>query len=266
MTATVFLTCGVAVFLLLFLLWIVSVRIRDASIIDPFWGFGFVVVAWVCWLRFGGSNPESGLVTFLVSIWGLRLSAYLLWRNLGHEEDRRYAAMREKRGDSFWWKSLYIVFWLQALLLVVISVPIQFSVTSTNGSIGWLVLMGCSVFAVGLFFETIGDWQLARFKANPANHGSILDTGLWGLTRHPNYFGDFCVWWGLYLVAAAAGGWWTVFSPVLMSFLLMRVSGVTLLESDIAERRPGYREYIQSTNAFFPGWKRTFTGNGTTGE
>ena len=253
----VFLASLATIFLLLFGLWIVSVKIRDAGIIDPFWGFGFVVIAWLAFLRFGGSNPRAIMVTLLVSLWGLRLSGYLLFRNLGHEEDRRYAAMREKRGDSFWWKSLFIVFWLQALLLVVISVPIQFSLTSTRGDIGWLDIVGCIVFAVGLFFETVGDWQLAKFKSDPANSGKILDTGLWGLTRHPNYFGDFCVWWGLFLIAAAAGGWWTIFSPILMSFLLMRVSGVKLLESDIAERRPKYREYIESTNAFFPGWKRS---------
>ena len=266
MTPTVFFTCGVAVFLLLFLLWIASVRIRDASIIDPFWGFGFVVVAWISYIRFGGTNPGPRLVTLLVTIWGQRLSGYLSWRNLGHEEDRRYAAMREKRGDSFWWKSLFIVFLLQAVLLVVISVPIQVAATSIRVGIGWLGIVGCVVFAVGLFFETVGDWQLARFKSDTANSGKILDTGLWGLTRHPNYFGDFCVWWGLYLIAAAAGGWWTIFSPILMSFLLMRVSGVRLLESDIVERRPEYREYIRSTNAFFPGRKRSSANRSTLSE
>ena len=260
-----FTTNLVAVFLLLSALWIVSVKIRDASIIDPFWGFGFVVVAWLSWFCFGTPSSRALLVTILVSLWGLRLSGYLLWRNLGHEEDRRYAAMREKRGDSFWWKSLFIVFWLQALLLVVISVPVQFSVTST-ASIGWLDVVGCLLFGTGLFFETVGDWQLSRFKNNPDNSDKILDSGLWGLTRHPNYFGDFCVWWGLFLFAAAAGGWWTIFSPILMSVLLMRVSGVTLLESDIAERRPKYREYIQTTNAFFPGWKRKFADSNNTTE
>ena len=241
------------IFASLFLLWLLSVRLRDASIIDPFWGFGFVMVAWTSLLVTGTGNFRAWLVMFLVSIWGLRLSGYLLWRNWGHEEDRRYAAMRNARGESFWWKSLYVVFWLQAALLWLISFPVQSTIALSNTELWWLDFVGITMFAIGLFFESVGDYQLSKFKADEDNRGKVLDRGLWRLTRHPNYFGDFCVWWGLFLVAAAAGCPWTIFSPIIMSFFLMRVSGVTMLERDIEERRPAYREYIQGTNAFFPG-------------
>ena len=240
--------------IVMLLLWLLSLRWRDASIVDPFWGSGFVLLAWLTFARSGTSHLRAGLLLAMVTLWGLRLSIHLLWRNWGHDEDARYAAMRARQGRSFWWVSLLTVFELQGVLMWFVALPLQWSLGSPHPTtLGWLDLLGLLLWSVGLAFETIGDWQLARFKADPAHRGQVLDQGLWRYTRHPNYFGDFCVWWGIYLVAASGGAGWTVVSPLLMSFLLIRVSGVRLLESTIAERRPEYVNYIRRTNAFFPG-------------
>jgi steroid 5-alpha reductase family enzyme len=234
-------------------LWLVSLVLRNASIIDLFWGFGFVVIAWVP----GWSSPATVcmrriLLLVLVTVWGLRLAGYLTWRNTGKGEDFRYQAMRERWGRRFPLVSLGTVFLLQALLMLIVSLPVQAGML-TGGPIGVLGVVGAGLWLVGVAFETIGDLQLARFKRNPDNRGKVMDRGLWRYTRHPNYFGDFCVWWGLYLVALTSTTWWTAVGPLLMSFLLLRVSGVSLLEKDIGTRRPGYDEYVRRTNAFFPG-------------
>lgn len=246
-------------------LWLVSVAKRDASIVDPFWGAGFVIVA----LLAVGLNLPPGTRTALLlaqtGIWGARLSLFLLWRNWGHGEDRRYRAMRERRGQGFWWVSFFTVFLLQAVILWFVSLPIQVAVSwDAGGGLGASAWLGLLLWTIGLAFESLGDWQLARFKADPANAGRVMDKGLWRYTRHPNYFGDFCVWWGIYLVAADGGAWWTILSPVVMSLLLMKVSGVALLEGTIAERRPAYAEYQARTNAFFPGPPRRHPTNVST--
>jgi steroid 5-alpha reductase family enzyme len=244
-------------------LWLVSLVRRDASIVDPFWGFGFVVVAWMAWLRCETNEPRGWLLVGLTSVWGLRLSLYLLWRNVGRGEDRRYAAMRAHHGRRFWWISLFTVFLLQAAILWFVSLPLQVAqATDESTPLGIADAIGVALWLLGFCFELVGDGQLARFRADPANAGRVLDRGLWRYTRHPNYFGDFCVWWGLYLVAAAGGAAWTIASPALMSVLLLRVSGVSLLERTIVERRPEYRRYIARTNAFFPCWPKAVTANG----
>ena len=159
--------------------------------------------------------------------------------------------MRDRIGTNFPLVSLFVVFGLQGLIMWVVSIPIQvahFGITP----LGWIDAIGVGFWTVGWLFESIGDWQLARFKAKPDNRGQVMDRGLWRYTRHPNYFGDFMVWWGLYLFAAATGAWWTIFSPVLISILLLRVSGVTLLESSLKRNRPGYVDYVARTCAFFP--------------
>jgi len=241
-------------------LWLLSLARRDASIVDPFWGTGFIVVAW---FTLASMPPEqdvtrSWLLAALTTIWGLRLSLYLFWRNWGHAEDRRYRAMREHHGPRFWWISLLTVFLLQGVILWIVSMPIQVAmVTAATKPLAWLDLAGVALWSFGLFFEAVGDFQMARFQADPQNAGRVMDRGLWRLTRHPNYFGDFCVWWGLFLIAAAGGAWWTIGSPLVMSGLLLYVSGVRLLESNIAERRPDYASYKARTNAFFPGFTRT---------
>jgi steroid 5-alpha reductase family enzyme len=233
-------------------LWLVSVRIRDASIADLFWGTGFVLVAWVAALSGDGEGPRRALVLALVTIWGLRLTVHLSRRNLRRGEDPRYQAMRRRHGERFWIVSLGTVFGLQGLLLWIVSLPVQAGAARPSSGLSALDLAGVALWAVGFLFEAVGDRQLARFRADPANRGKVMDRGLWATTRHPNYFGDAMVWWGLGLLGAAAAGPWVLLGPALMNFLLLRVSGVTLLERDIAERRPGYREYVRRTSAFFP--------------
>jgi steroid 5-alpha reductase family enzyme len=235
-------------------LWLLGTARRDVSIVDPFWGTGFVIVTGiVCWLNMP-VDLRGWLVVGLTLAWGLRLSLYLLWRNWGHGEDRRYVAMREHHGQRFGWLSLPMVFLLQGAILWFVSLPVQLTLAlKLTKPLGMLDAAGLAVWVIGMFFETVGDWQLARFRADPSRSGRVMDRGLWRYTRHPNYFGDFCVWWGLYLIAAAGGSWWTIGSPLLMAFLLMKVSGVTLLETTITDRRPGYAEYKSRTNAFFPG-------------
>lgn len=234
-------------------LWLVSLTLHDASIADPFWGTGFVLISWFAVLCNGSGSWRTMLLAVLVSIWGLRLSLFLLWRSRGHGEDYRYAAMRAHHRQRFWWVSLLTVFLLQGVLLWFVAMPIQAVASSeTVATPGLLDALGIVVWLVGLIFESVGDWQLARFKSSPDNAGKVLDRGLWRFTRHPNYFGDFCVWWGIFLIAASGGFWWSIASPILMSLLLMKVSGVTLLEKTIVNRRPQYEDYIRRTNAFFP--------------
>ena len=241
---------GIAVLMLS--LWVVSVIIRDASIVDIFWGPGFVLVAWITFLV-GTDEPgrRITLVVLLVTVWGLRLGGYLAWRNVGKGEDFRYRSMRRRHGDRFWLVSLGTVFGLQGVLMFVVSLPVQ--AATTSAPLGLLDALGVAAWLSGFFFETVGDAQLARFKADPANEGQVMDEGLWRYTRHPNYFGDFCVWWGIWLIAASGGAWWTVIGPLVMSALLMRYSGAGLLEKTISGRRPGYEDYVRRTNAFFPG-------------
>lgn len=235
-------------------LWGLSLVLRDASIVDPFWGLGFAVVAWTSALVAGSLDTEGLVLVALTTVWGLRLAAYLSLRNLGKGEDFRYRALRKRWGERFPLVSLGTVFLLQGALMWVVSLPVQLGQEPGPGEqLGWLGGAGIAAWAVGLFFETVGDAQLARFKAVPANEGNVLDSGLWRYTRHPNYFGDFCVWWGLFLVALALGApWWTATGPLLMSVLLLRVSGVTLLERSLGRRKPGYEEYVRRTSAFFP--------------
>jgi steroid 5-alpha reductase family enzyme len=244
-------TLGVAVLMLV--LWLASIRLRDVSIIDPFWGLGFVVVAWIAGLTGGGDTGRRLLLVSLTTIWGLRLFGYLLWRNRGKPEDFRYAAMRERHGSRFVWVSLVTVFALQGVLMLVVSLPVQMGQVPATPGLGPVAALGTAVWVSGLAFESIGDWQLSRFRANSDNRGRVLDSGLWRYTRHPNYFGDFLVWWGLWLIAAETGwGLLTIPGPIIMSILLIRVSGVALLERDIGRRRPGYAEYVRRTSPFFP--------------
>lgn len=254
MLATVLLASAGAIALLMITTWLVSLLLTDASIVDIIWGFGFVVVAFTAALVGDGFVDRRYVLLSLVAVWGLRLSSYLAWRNLGHGEDYRYVAMRKKHGDRFWWISFFQVFALQGALMWVVSLPIQLSATAEEpSSFGPLAFIGVALWTVGLLFETVGDAQLASFKAKPHNKGRVMDQGLWRFTRHPNYFGDFCVWWGLFLIAAeTVPGRFGIIGPIIMSVLLIRVSGVAMLEKTIGKRRPGYAEYIERTSAFFP--------------
>ncbi|MCG6919531.1 MAG: DUF1295 domain-containing protein [Acidobacteriota bacterium] len=234
------------------LVWVASLVKRDASIVDVFWGLGFALAGGIYFLTAETHLPRGYLVVGLVTLWGLRLSLYILWRNWGQGEDYRYREMRERHRESFAVWSLFVVFWFQAVLLWVVSTPLHRAQHPEPASFTVLDVIGLGLFAVGFAFEAGGDWQLARFKAEPSNKGKVMDRGFWRYTRHPNYFGDAVVWWGFFCFAAATGGWWTVYSPILMTLLLMRVSGVTLLEKKLQETKPAYRDYAERTNAFFP--------------
>lgn len=233
--------------------WLLSLLLRDASVIDPVWGPAFVIVAVIAALAGSGAPARRWLLLALTAVWGLRLGLHLTRRKL-HErdEDRRYRAMREAHPRNFAIWSLGWVYLVQGILVVVISLPLQVAAQRAP-ALGWLIAPGLLVYATGLAFEAVGDEQLRRFKSDPQNRGRVMDRGLWRYTRHPNYFGDACVWWGLWLVAVQAGAtWWTVISPLVMSLLLVRISGKGLLERDIGERRPGYADYIRRTSGFLP--------------
>ena len=242
---------ALAIVVLMFGMWVLSVVLSDVSIVDLVWGLAFVIVAHVA-RAVGDPNARVDLLTALVTIWGFRLSGYLLWRNWGTGEDKRYVAMRKHFGDKFWWFSLIQTFGLQGALVLIVSLPVQLTAAGDDVALGWVAWLGVAVWLVGFTFETVGDAQLARFKAKPENEGQVMDRGLWRYTRHPNYFGDFTVWWGLFLVSLAAGGWWGIVGPIVMSVFLLRVSGVTMLERTITKRRPGYADYIARTSTFFP--------------
>lgn len=231
--------------------WLVSVRLRDVSIVDSLWSLFFVVVSGVYIANAEASGPRTWLVAAMVAAWALRLSVYITVRNHGQPEDRRYQAIRERNQPHFWLKSLYIVFLFQAVLAWVICLPALAAVSGQTAP-GPLDYLGVGLWLAGMSFEVVGDWQLARFQRTRRSPDAVLDTGLWRYTRHPNYFGEALLWWGVYLLALSAGAWWTVFAPAVMTFLLLKVSGVALLEKDIAERRPAYRDYVRRTNAFIP--------------
>ncbi len=235
-------------------LWLWSLRLEDVSIVDIFWGLGFVLAAAVYHLSGDGDPLRMRVVLGLVAVWGLRLSWHLFRRNWGEEEDYRYREMREKAGSSFRWRSLVTVFWLQAALLWIVALPLwaaQDTATPPAWT-GWDVV-GVVLFGIGFTFEAVGDYQLQRFKADPDNRGKVLDSGLWRYTRHPNYFGDAVLWWGFAMFAVAVDGrLWTLIGPVVMTVLLMKVSGVALLEKRLSETKPKYADYVRRTNAFFP--------------
>ena len=239
--------------LLMLLLWAVSLQTRDASLVDRFWGFGFVLVVWVRFtLHSVNQEPQSLLTPVLVTLWGLRLSGYLTWRNWGQSEDFRYRAMRERHGKRFPWVSLLTVFVLQGVVMWVVALPLQLR---QDVPLDWnlRLMAGVLLWAIGFGFESIGDLQMARFKSRPENRGQVMDQGLWRFTRHPNYFGNALVWWGLTIVALTEiEQTWILISPVVMTFCLLNVSGVPMLESTLARRTAGYRDYVQRTSRFLP--------------
>ena len=288
---------AVVVFGLLTLLWAISVAAKDASLIDIFWGFGFLVVAAVCLYIAPIKTPYLILLAALPILWGIRLSLYLAKRNLGHGEDVRYVAMRkraEKKGMSeMAWRirTLFTVYFGQGLLIMIVSAPVWvgmatrlgfadlsdvYDVISLSGetssesmketisdlsvpvSIGILSILGAILWLIGFLFEAIGDWQLSKFMKKMKSYDGayedkpVLDTGLWKYTRHPNYFGNACMWWGIWLVACQAPwGWATIIGPIIMTLLLTKVSGRDLLERDMG-RRKNYQDYIARTSGFIP--------------
>ncbi|WP_431103233.1 DUF1295 domain-containing protein [Roseateles noduli] len=238
--------------------WLASIPLRDASLADRVWSaFIAVPVAFYVWKT--GGDARAQVMLAITVAWALRLGVYVTVRNWGHGEDRRYQAIRARNQPNFALKSLWLVFLLQAVLGWIVSWPMLVASGAAGGagSVPWGVWdsLGAALAAGGLLVEAVADAQLGRFRRDPANHGRVMDGGLWRYSRHPNYFGETCVWWGLGVMGWVAGGWasaWVLASPLLMTFLLLRVSGVTLLEKDIGERRPAYRDYIARTSAFIP--------------
>lgn len=235
-----------------FLTWLASLMQRDVSLVDRVWGPMIALAAAAFAVVLPSTEPRVTVMAALLAVWALRLAAYITWRNWGQGEDERYRQIRARNQPNFEIKSLVIVFALQAGLAWLVATPFLAALGEPRG---WSALdtIGAALVVFGIVFETVGDWQLARFKARPDSQGRVMDQGLWRYTRHPNYFGEFCVWWGFFAMALATGGWWSVLSPLVMTVLLLKVSGVGLLEKDIGERRPAYRDYIARTNAFFPG-------------
>ncbi len=237
---------------LAFATWLASLKQRDVSLVDRMWSLMIAAPAIAyAWVLDPTWNLRTVGMSVLAAVWAIRLAAYVSWRNWGHGEDRRYQAIRARNEPNFPVKSLYLVFVLQAVLAWAISTPLLAVFTYDRGT-SWLDIVGLALVLFGVVFSAVADQQLVRFKADPANRGQVMDRGVWRYTRHPNYFGEFCVWWGFFAMALPPGGW-SLVSPLIMSVLLLKVSGVALLEKDIGERRPAYRDYIRRTNAFFPG-------------
>lgn len=237
---------------LMLLVWLESLMLRDVSIVDVFWGLGFTVIAWVTFFLTGEATARKLGLCLLTSVWGLRLAEHLARRKIGTPEDARYKAMREAVGPRFWLVSLFTVFGLQTLVMNVVALPVVAGQRDPAPLGGWSYL-GIGLWAVGFLFETIGDFQLARFKADPRHRGQVMDRGLWRYTRHPNYFGDCLVWWGIYVFALGSGrSWWTAIGPLVMTVLLVRVSGVALLERSLQRSKEGYADYMARTSPFFP--------------
>ena len=235
-------------------LWVISVFIKNVSIVDLFWGLGFVVTGWFYYFNTEGLETRKLVLMIMVTIWGLRLSGYLTWRNAGKGEDFRYRQFRKDYGEKrYWWISFFQTFLLQGVLMWLISVPLlgaQYH--SGNSHLGVLDFTGIVLWVIGITFESGGDFQLARFKADPSNKGKVLDSGFWKYTRHPNYFGDAAVWWGYGLLSIAAGSFLPALGSLLMTALIIKVSGVALLEKSLVSDKPGYREYVERTSAFIP--------------
>ncbi len=245
---------GLAAVVALFtILWIVSLIVRNSSIVDMWWGPGILLIGLTYLMTTDGAQARGRLVVALLALWALRLAWHIGARNIGHGEDFRYAKWRRERGASWWWFSYFKVFLLQSVIAWIISMPLYYAIApATPERLSPFDFAGTVVFALGFLFEAVGDEQLRRFKADPANKGRVLNSGLWRYTRHPNYFGEAVMWWGFGLFALSTGGYLGLLGPAIMTWLLIRVSGVSLLEQTLRQTKPEYLEYIRTTSSFFP--------------
>ena len=237
----------------LVVLWVVSVILKNVSIIDAYWGMGFVVLAGYYLYITGNYNPQTLLVTGLLTIWGLRLSLYLLWRNWGEGEDYRYQQFRQDYGpDRYWWFSFFQVFLLQGVLISIVSLPVLatflYSDSVVLSSVDFLIAL---LWFIGFFFEAVGDYQLTMFRKRSTGK-EVVNTGLWRYTRHPNYFGNAVIWWSFGLFGLINGSYFTLIGPLIMTLLLLKVSGVSMLERTLVKTKPKYQEYTRKTSAFIP--------------
>jgi len=238
--------------------WFLSVLLTNAGIVDVFWGLGFVLIAWASALFGYGDLYRKVLLTTLTTAWGVRLAVHIFLRSRGKGEDFRYQKFRENGGENFWWMSLITIFWLQALLCFVIALPLQVGqAVPTAAPLGWVEILGVVIWTGGFLTEALADFQLKAFVDDPENKGKVMNKGLWRYSRHPNYFGECVVWWGIFLIVLPVpGGIYAIIGPALITFLLLKVSGVTMLEAGLKSRREGYEEYVKSTSAFVPWFPR----------
>jgi steroid 5-alpha reductase family enzyme len=240
-----------AIFILFTILWVVSVRLENSSLVDVAWGPGILVIGLTYYFTSDGASVRAQLTLALVAIWAIRLAAHLGLRVRLEGEDYRYTRWRDEYEDKWWWLSYFRVFLPQAVIAWVISLPLYFAVVSVGSSLGLLDYFGVLLFVCGLVFESVGDEQLRRFRAERGNRGKVLDTGLWSYTRHPNYFGEALLWWGFGIIGLATGGVPGLLGPAILTYLLIYVSGVALLESSLIEKA-GYIQYVGKTPPFVP--------------
>ena len=250
----VYLQALLIIMIMMSVLWIISIPIKNVSIVDLFWGLGFVVACFFYFLNTDGFDIRKVLLFTMVSIWGLRLSIYLAWRNIGNGEDYRYRNFRKQYGEHrYWWISFFLTFLLQGILMWLISAPLLGAqYYKGDNALHIMDYLGVFVWLIGFIFEAGGDIQLARFKANSANKGKVMNKGFWHYTRHPNYFGDAAVWCGYALVCISAGSYIPVLGAILMVAFIIKVSGVVLLEKTLKVTKPAYQDYIEKTSAFIP--------------
>ncbi len=232
--------------------WLLSLTLRNVGIVDVFWGLAIAGAGGTWLLLQPDPSPRGALALLLAVLWAARLALHILWRNRGKPEDRRYRVIRANNEPNFAFKSLYIVFLLQAVLAWLVAMPLLGTALSTASPLGPVDLPGVLLWLAGFLLQSTADLQLARFQKRPDAERAVMNQGVWRYSRHPNYFGEFLMWWGLWLIAAAGGAWWTVFGPLLITFFLLKVSGVALTEKDIGSRRPEYADYIRRTSAFVP--------------
>jgi steroid 5-alpha reductase family enzyme len=237
---------------LMFVAWLLSLALRNVGIVDVFWGLAIAGAGGTWLLLQADAGPRGALALLLAVLWAARLALHILWRNWGKPEDRRYRVIRARNEPNFSFKSLYLVFALQALLAWLVAMPLLGTALSGARPLGPFDLIGALLWFAGFLLQATADAQLARFQQRPDADRAVMNRGVWRYSRHPNYFGEFLMWWGIWVIAAAGGAWWTIFGPLLISFFLLKVSGVALTEKDIASRRPEYQDYIRRTSAFVP--------------
>ncbi|PLY07756.1 MAG: steroid 5-alpha reductase [Desulfuromonas sp.] len=249
----VFLLSGLLLILYMGLMFLLAQKLADNSIVDVAYGPGFVLAGWAGYLFFGNGHPRQLLLLFLISLWGIRLALHIARRKRTESgEDSRYRQWRERWGENFVWRSFLQIFMLQGGVIYLVALPIFLVISAPGGALGWRDLIGTLIWLFGFSYEAIGDRQLLRFKENRRNRGRIMRCGLWRTTRHPNYFGEATLWWGIFLVALAVPlGWLALISPLMIGVLLLKVSGIPMLEDKYAGN-PDFEEYKRKTNAFFP--------------
>lgn len=236
-----------------FIVWLISLYKKDVSIVDSLWPVFFIIASLYYLAQLEDLSTRTIIFFSLILIWGIRLSAHITYRHWGCEEDHRYQTIRKNNQPGFAFKSLYLIFAFQAVIAWIIALPLYY-VFQTQQPLSLLDALGVTLWLTGMLFETLADYQLLKFKQDPNNKGKILTRGLWAYSRHPNYFGESLIWWGFFCFALASGATIAIISPLLMTFLLLKFSGVSLLEKTM-QTRPGYEDYMRNTNAFIPGSK-----------